>query len=234
MHAPQRRNRAGRPRIQRTIVHVIENRNEVQDETRLLVVSRRADLEAGGDFIELGEPVFGVDDRRNESAGAPDSADGAEKPVGDVGALLLGAHRLFGFDLERLAEVVGTGRRGRRGHLGNVDCARSVPGAEPVIVMVRRLQPAPDLFAKIPVDLVGIGGLEVEGDQRADVEPVGGGDTPPIVTVLHLVRGAARQMHWRWKRRKNGRWLCDRHPQALPGASGFRSSMQRLYRKASV
>ena len=174
MHAPHGCDRAGRPCIQRALVHVVENRDEMQDEARLLVVARRADLEAGGDFIELGEPVLGVDDGRNETPGAPDRADGAEKPVGDLDALLPGAHCLLGLDLERLAEVVGTGRRRRRGHLGNVDLARDVLGAEPIIVVVRRLQPAPHLFAKIPVDLVGIGGLEVEVDQHADVDPVGG------------------------------------------------------------
>jgi len=102
------------PVLQRLVVEIEEDRNEMQDEGRLAIVPAFSDLLDGDDLIELGEPVCVVADGRDIATGATDRADGAEKIAGDLCAKGADIGRGPAFELDGALDVEGAGWGFRR------------------------------------------------------------------------------------------------------------------------
>jgi hypothetical protein len=104
---------SGGPVLQRPIVEVVEDRNEMHDECRVAEPIDFPNLVVGDELVKLGEPVPVVHHCRDEAAVRTDRADNANKPAGDVRAQGEGLARGLAFDCERISGVI-LARRGRQ------------------------------------------------------------------------------------------------------------------------
>ena len=112
--AAHRASIAGGPVFQRPVIKIVEDLYEVQHERRMVKARGFSDLVERYELVELGEPIFVVDDGRNKAPTRAHRANRPDEAPGHVCAELEGAASGLALDRVGVPYVVAARRQRRR------------------------------------------------------------------------------------------------------------------------